>query len=260
MKKFIAIAAAALFFAGATQAQDSTRHHRDFARKGDHGFMKELNLNANQEAQLKSLREANKSKIVAIRNSNSLTAEQKKSQLETIRQSQHEKMQSILTSDQKAKMAEFRKSHTQGDRRDNQAFNRNRKGNFNRDSLRRNFSPEQKAKMDDFRKNHSRADNDKTTQSFNRRGGNFKRGPQIDKMKEQLGLTEAQVNQLKEGQKELSGKMHAIRNNKSLTEEQKKEQFKALSETRKENLESVLTTEQKAKMAEFRKNRGNRTK
>ena len=47
-------------------------------------------------------------------------------------------------------------------------------------------------------------------------------------------------------------KKEAIKNNSSLTEEQKKEQLKALHQEQKNGMQSVLNDEQKAKMKEIR--------
>ena len=220
MKKFIAIVASVLLIAGTTQAQDSTRHHHT----GDFKGRKEHGP---------FMKELN------------LTQEQK-AEFKSMHEASKSKMESIrnnssLTEEQKkSQLAEIRKEQ--------------------HEKMQRFLTPEQQTKFAARRKNHAgkegnaRRENQKAHSAFDHRGGQF------EKMKEQLNLSEAQVNQLKEGRKELASRMQSIRNDKNLTEEQKKEQFRTLAEARRKNLESVLTPEQKAKLAEFRKNKENRTK
>jgi len=73
-----------------------------------------------------------------------------------------------------------------------------------------------------------------------------------ERMKTQLGLTEEQSAKM-QSQRKLSGeKMKAIRENKSLTDEQKKEQMKDLYKEQKAGMESILTEEQLKKLKETR--------
>jgi len=71
-----------------------------------------------------------------------------------------------------------------------------------------------------------------------------------DRMKIQLGLTDEQSTKLEKSRKEMGEKMKAIRENKSLSDEQKKEQAKELMKKQKENMKSVLTEEQLKKLKE----------
>src|ERR1700740_1113860 len=175
MKKLTAILAATFLFTVASQAQDTTGHRfHDRARAGQRGAMEQLNLSADQKAQLKAFREGNKARLDEIRNNSNLTSEQKRIQLETWRKEQREKMQSILTTDQQAKLAEFRKNHPQMDQRNGQAFRRFGRANVNPDSLRRNLTPEQKEKLARFRKNREGADSTRARR-FNGNGFNHPR-------------------------------------------------------------------------------------
>ena len=83
-----------------------------------------------------------------------------------------------------------------------------------------------------------------------------------EKMKSQLGLTDDQSAKLQANRKEMGDKMKAIRENKSLSDEQKKEQFKELMKSQKDKMKSILTEEQLNKMKEMhhRKPGGDRKK
>jgi len=74
----------------------------------------------------------------------------------------------------------------------------------------------------------------------------------INKLKEKLSLTDAQVAQLKANNDAIAAKSKAIRENKTLSEEQKKQQMKAVMADRKASLEKVLTAEQLEKMKSFK--------
>ena len=71
-----------------------------------------------------------------------------------------------------------------------------------------------------------------------------------EKMKVHLGLTDEQSAKMESNRKEMGGKMKAIRDNKSLSEEQKREEMKELHKMQKENMKSVLTEDQLKKLKE----------
>lgn len=83
-----------------------------------------------------------------------------------------------------------------------------------------------------------------------------------EKMKAQLGLSADQSAKLDANRKEMGEKMKSIRENKSLSDEQKKEQMKELHKKQKENMKSILTEEQLKKLKESRhqRNDGERKK
>ena len=80
------------------------------------------------------------------------------------------------------------------------------------------------------------------------------------KMKTNLGLTDAQVSQLQAQRSDMQAKSEKIRNNESLSMEQKKAQMMALKAEIKEQHNKIFTPEQLKKKEEMRKNRGNRSK
>lgn len=76
-----------------------------------------------------------------------------------------------------------------------------------------------------------------------------------DDMKTRLGLTDEQAAKLQQNRKETGEKMRSIRENKSLSEEKKKEEIKEIMKAQKESLKSILTEEQMQKMKEERKHK-----
>ena len=72
--------------------------------------------------------------------------------------------------------------------------------------------------------------------------------------KEKLNLTEDQQEKMKALHQSFSTQVKAIKDNQSLSEDQKKEQMKALSVKRREEMKAILTPEQQQKMLEQRKN------
>jgi Spy/CpxP family protein refolding chaperone len=70
------------------------------------------------------------------------------------------------------------------------------------------------------------------------------------RMKTELGLSDEQAAKLEKSRAGVAADMKAIRDNKSLTDEQKREQMKELGKKQKENMKSVLTEEQMKKLKE----------
>jgi len=76
----------------------------------------------------------------------------------------------------------------------------------------------------------------------------------LDKMKTTLGLTDSQISELKANRAEMHAKFKAIKENESLTREQKHEQLMNLRTEAKEQHKKILTAEQQKKMEEMKKN------
>lgn len=76
-----------------------------------------------------------------------------------------------------------------------------------------------------------------------------------EKMKTELGLTDEQSAKMQSNRKAMGEKMKVIRENNSLTADQKKEQMKELMKQQKENMKSILTEEQLNKMKESKHKR-----
>ncbi|MDB5210438.1 MAG: hypothetical protein JWQ30_1265 [Sediminibacterium sp.] len=105
------------------------------------------------------------------------------------------------------------------------------------------LTPEQKTQMASQRKNAQQRMKDGQAKHF-------------DKMKTQLGLSDEQSKKLKESQAGFQDKIKSIRENKELSEDQKREQVRAISKQHHEQLKSVLTPEQLQKMKGGRRGKG----
>ena len=99
------------------------------------------------------------------------------------------------------------------------------------------LTPEQKNKfsqMDDMRKDHD---------------GKFgKHGEDKHDQMNDLNLTDAQKQQMKANRESFKAKAEAIKNNSSLSNEQKKTQLSALHAEQKESLKCILSAEQLSKI------------
>ena len=81
-----------------------------------------------------------------------------------------------------------------------------------------------------------------------------------EKMKAELGLSDDQSAKLKASREAMGEKIRAIREDKSLNDENKKEQVKELMNKHKEEMKSVLTEEQLKKLEEQKGQRHSRKK
>ena len=72
----------------------------------------------------------------------------------------------------------------------------------------------------------------------------------FEKMQSELSLTPDQVSKLRSNHENFKSQADAIRNNSSLSEDQKHEQLKALHEQGKEYMKSILTADQLKKFEE----------
>jgi Spy/CpxP family protein refolding chaperone len=110
---------------------------------------------------------------------------------------------------------------------------------------------ENKAKMDGILTSEQKAqlEKSKTEQKAKMETMGKERG---EKMKAALGLSAEQSAKLEANRKETSEKMKSIREDKSLSDEQKKEQVKELMKGNKEKMKTILTEEQLKKMQEMR--------
>ena len=77
----------------------------------------------------------------------------------------------------------------------------------------------------------------------------------MDKMKTDLSLTDDQVAKIQDQRKSMMEQAKAIRQNTSLSDEQKKEQFMSLRKTSHDNMNKILTSDQLKKRDELRNSR-----
>ena len=196
MKKILSTALAIVLFVGASQAQKTEKNQdRHHGKQGE--MMKELNLTAEQKAKLKTIHEAEKKEMQALK------ADGKSDADKDARKEIHEKyktqLQSVLTEDQKAKMKEGRK--------------------------------------EDRGERFGKADHKQNGREFGK----------------ELNLNEDQKSKVASLNNDFRTKMEAVRNNSSLSRDEKKAQIKNLAETHKTNLKAILTPEQAAKMKTLHK-------
>jgi Spy/CpxP family protein refolding chaperone len=82
----------------------------------------------------------------------------------------------------------------------------------------------------------------------------------LDKMKTNLSLSDEQVTKLKNQRAATQAKAEKIKNNESLSREQKKEQMMTLKTEAKDQHNKILTPEQLKKKEEMKKSRGDRSR
>jgi Spy/CpxP family protein refolding chaperone len=78
---------------------------------------------------------------------------------------------------------------------------------------------------------------------------------QVKQHIKELNLNQDQQAQWKSINKEYGDKMMALKNDKTLSDQQRKDQFKALNKERMDKVNGILNDDQKAKLAEFKKDR-----
>jgi Spy/CpxP family protein refolding chaperone len=118
---------------------------------------------------------------------------------------------------------------------------------------------EQKAKMQNVLTAEQKAKRaelkEKRKNEFKNKERNNEARDRMEGMKKELGLSEAQGQKIKALNEEFKAKAQAIKNNASLTDQQRKEQFNSLNEERKTRMKAILTAEQLQKL-ESRKGKG----
>jgi Spy/CpxP family protein refolding chaperone len=201
MKRMI-VSALALSLVTGMQAQETGKTipgmeqgGKGFHHRGMHGMdMSQLNLTDNQKAQFKTQQESFRQQMEALKKNDGITVKEWRNQMQFLRKQNHEKLQGLLTSEQKTKM--------------------------------------EKMKMD------ARAHREAMGKERSAR------------MKTNLGLTDEQSAKWEKNRADFGSKMKAIHDDKSLTDDQRMEQFKSLRKEQKESMKSILTPDQMKKLHE----------
>jgi len=133
----------------------------------------------------------------------------------------------ITVTEWKSKMATIRKDH--------------------HEKMDKVLTPEQKASLKTMHKEH---------------GQRFRQDKQkhMDRMKKELNLTDEQSAAVEKSFGESMQKMKAVHDDKTLSDDQKKAQFKTLHEQQEANLKTILTPDQWNKFQELKKNHGHAKK
>jgi hypothetical protein len=143
--------------------------------------------------------------------------------------------------------ADFKKQMSELKKNDNITVKeyRNRKETIRKENFQKRqalLTPEQKSKMEKMKEENLVKAKERDQKK-------------LEGMKTKLNLTDDQMSKLKASHEAFGSKAKEIRNNQSLTSDQKKEQFKALAEQRKEESKSIFTSEQLEKMKQMHKDR-----
>jgi Spy/CpxP family protein refolding chaperone len=189
-----------IFLATCISAGAFAQDQNGFSDRGyghRHSDMAQLNLTDQQKSELKTINEDFKQQMTDLKKNEDITVREWKSKMATIRKEHHEKVQNVLTDDQKASL--------------------------------KKMMQERRAEM----KKHS--------------------ARRMEQMKKELNLTDDQVAALKKSHEDMSQKFKAIRDDKSLSDDQKKAQLKDLRDQQHNSLKSILTEEQLQKMQQMHK-------
>ena len=91
-----------------TPGQSQAMHEK----RGDHNAMlANLNLTDDQKAQIKQIHEGMRSKVEAVNNDSSLSADQKQAKIQDLRRDTHEQVKKVLTPEQRKQFEENMREH-----------------------------------------------------------------------------------------------------------------------------------------------------
>ncbi len=111
MKKIIIsmmVAGAFIMSASAQEARSMKHNHQNHGKQHKGKMMKELNLTADQKAQLKTSHESYKQQLGEVNKNEAITVKESRDRKEALRKGQKEKMMAILTPDQKIKLEQIK--------------------------------------------------------------------------------------------------------------------------------------------------------
>lgn len=240
MKRIFTSALALLLLAGAVQAQDNSAKRKDMHAKHQDG-MQALNLTADQQAKIKAIHEQEKAEAEKLKNSK-LTLDEHKAKRKEIHDKYQAMVKAVLTQEQNQKMEAMHskmaeKREMKGDMKDRKLDEKGRHGDH------------EIRKAEDGRdtiRAHSRMDN--------ARKERMDRNPK--EIADELNLTADQKAKAKDIRQNYKGKMELIKNDNTLSQDQKKAKFQELMKAQQEEMKSILTPEQIEKMNSMRKQRG----
>lgn len=218
---------------GAAQAQDSSarkdRHHQK--REHRMGGFDKLNLTAEQKERMKAAREEYKTKSEALRKQDQLTVAEMKTRREELHKNFRTQTESILTADQKSQLEKAK--------------------------------AEKKAagKTGEFKRGEGKRSKTEGRDGISKRGkskgrdGLRQKGAELHK---ELNLSAEQKEKIASANAELKTRMSALKNDQSLTKDQKRAKIQELVKNRQEQFKSILTKEQAEKLQSLRKERSSR--
>ncbi|RYY90537.1 MAG: hypothetical protein EOO15_02285 [Chitinophagaceae bacterium] len=223
MKKLFTSALAIILLAGAVQAQETSagrQGERKEHRKDHRKDMAQLNLSADQKTKLKAIHQREKAEMDALRSNTALSQEQRRTQAQQVREKYRAEMKTILTPEQQQKAEQMREEV------------KDHRGAGARDTV--------------------NARQHKAGKGHGKRGD----GAHVKQMQKELNLTADQQQRIKAIRDQYRPQMEALRENKSLTQAQKKDKARELRKAQMDQVKAVLTPEQQEKMKSLRKGKG----
>ena len=215
MKRIFSSALVIMLTIGAAQAQSTSTDKHEGHKKEHNKSFDELNLSADQKARLQSIREDFRKQSADLKNSTTLTAEQKQARRKELHEQFRSQSEAVFTPAQKEQMtkkrAEWKEKNKDGKRgweKDGQA----KAGKANR----------------------------------------MQRGEGFEK---ELGLTTDQQQKMEQMRTDFRNKFSSLRNDNSLTDEQKKAKMQEMRKQQQEKMKSILTPDQIQKMESLRQQR-----
>ena len=186
------------------KTENPTEQKKEYGKhkRSDYQEMAEkLKLTDEQKEQMKSINSDFKNRMQELKNQN-ITAEELKEKRQALAKEKMEKVQALLTPEQKTQMQQFKEEK------------------------------------------HERG---------------MASGKRMEKMKSTLNLTDEQLAKMKAEKEVFKSKEEAIKNNESLTTDQKKEQLKLLKDEKRNSFKSFLTPGQLKKLEEMKSKRPAKT-
>jgi Spy/CpxP family protein refolding chaperone len=111
---FLLLSAFPVLSQAQNKAPDSTpgQSQAIHEKHGDHNAMlANLNLTEDQKTQIKQIHEGTRSKIEAVNNDSSLSADQKQAKIHDLRRDTHEQVKKVLTPEQRKQFEENMREH-----------------------------------------------------------------------------------------------------------------------------------------------------
>lgn len=197
-------------------AQAQTTTDRQQGHKKEHKIaFDNLNLSADQKARLQSVREDYKKQSADLKNNTQLSAAEKQKRRKELHQQFRSKTDAILTPAQKDQLAK------------------------------------NKTEWKEKNKN-GRSEGKKDGQARGSKGKGMNRGEGFQK---ELGLSSDQQQKMEQLRSDFRNRFSSLRNDNSLTDDQKKAKMQDMRKQQQEQMKSILTPEQIQKMESLRKER-----
>jgi Spy/CpxP family protein refolding chaperone len=225
MKRIFTGALVLVFMISAAHAQTKENHKGGKHHNKEHKMaFDKLNLSTEQKTHMTALREDFKKQSLALKNNSQLSAEQKQARRKELHQTHKAQVDAILTKEQKDQLAKIRAEskanakHGKGDRK---------RDGFKNDSI-----------------------------GMTRKGAGHRdmkaKGAYLQK---ELNLSSEQQAKVVQLRADFKTKADAVKQDNSLTAEQKRIKMRELMKEQKEQMKTVLTKEQIEKMQTIKKDR-----